>query len=231
MNRSLYVTQSNYIPWKGYFDSIQKSDLFVVYDDVQFTKRDWRNRNIIKTAQGLKWLTIPVQVSGKFTQKICDTKVAQEDWNTKHWNIIKNEYKQASGWKEASPWLEELYRSCHYTFLTDINHHFITGIMRFLKIETPIEFSHNLNKPQERSERLLDLCRITNSNLYLSAPAAQNYLNEAIFIKNQITVQYIDYSGFKEYQQLHPPFEHKVSVIDLILNTGFNANKFLSTAL
>lgn len=229
MQHTLYVMQSNYIPWKGYFDSIDKSDLFVLFDDVQYTKGDWRNRNIIKTSNGLKWLTIPVQVSGKFTQRICDTKVAQKDWNKKHWEIIRHEYRRAECYNDVSPWLEELFLNCNFEYLTEINYYFIEEIMRFLQITTPVKFSRDINHPQEKSARLLDLCLKTNSNIYFSAPAARDYLNETIFYEKGIDIQYADYSGFPAYPQIHPPFEHKVSVIDLILNVGSDSRKYLNS--
>ena len=91
--KSCIITQSNYIPWKGYFDSINQVDIFVIYDDMQYTKRDWRNRNYIKTPQGLKWLSIPVEVSGKFHQKINETLISDKSWNRSHWESIKQNYK------------------------------------------------------------------------------------------------------------------------------------------
>ena len=98
--------------WKGYFDSIQKVDVFVIYDDMQYTKRDWRNRNLIKTVNGLKWLSIPVQVKGKYFQKINETLVSDPDWSEKHFNLIKESYRKAPYFKSHICWIESLYSNC-----------------------------------------------------------------------------------------------------------------------
>ncbi len=95
MVKRVAVVQSNYIPWKGYFDLIAAVDEFILFDDVQYTRRDWRNRNLIKTPQGLKWLTIPVEVKGKFHQKICDTRISEADWGHRHWDILRQKYWRA----------------------------------------------------------------------------------------------------------------------------------------
>src|SRR5438046_4323553 len=95
MARKAAIVQSNYIPWKGYFDLIRRVDEFILYDDVQYTRRDWRNRNLIKTPQGLRWLTIPVEVKGKYYQSIRDTKIADPVWAASHWQTIVHNYGRA----------------------------------------------------------------------------------------------------------------------------------------
>src|SRR5574341_355883 len=103
------IVQSNYIPWKGYFDMIASVDEFILYDDMQYTRRDWRNRNIIKTANGLLWLTIPVQVKGKYYQKVCETVISDQNWNQKHWNSITHNYARARYYREYKEVFEDLY--------------------------------------------------------------------------------------------------------------------------
>src|SRR4030095_11264717 len=103
---SALITQSNYIPWKGYFDSIKLCDVFVVYDEMQYTRRDWRNRNLIKSQEGTKWLTIPVEVKGKYFQKIKDTRIADSNWHNSHWEMIRQSYKSANCFKEMAEWIE-----------------------------------------------------------------------------------------------------------------------------
>src|SRR5436853_6671802 len=97
-DKTVAIVQSNYIPWKGYFDLIRQSDLFILYDDVQYTKRDWRNRNLIKTANGLHWLTIPVQVKGRFEQRICDVEISDVSWPRLHWQTLAHHYARAPFW-------------------------------------------------------------------------------------------------------------------------------------
>lgn len=221
------ITQSNYIPWKGYFDSIAQVDVFVVYDDMQYTKRDWRNRNLIKTAQGLKWLSIPVEVSGKYFQKIRDTKVADSKWALSHWDILKQNYKDAQSYKEVVEWVEELYRSCNFEFLTDINMHFLTQINSFLGINTEIRFSSEFDLAEEKTQRLVDICRELKVTDYYSGSAAKAYMDESLFEKESIKIHYWDYNNYPEYAQLYPPFEHGVSILDLIFSEGAKSKEFL----
>jgi hypothetical protein len=221
------ITQSNYIPWKGYFHSIKKVDKFVVFDDMQYTKRDWRNRNLIKTPQGLKWLTIPVIVKGKFNQPINETKISDDKWNVKHLNILKENYKKAEHYKEVIDWIESLYIDCIYEYLTDINQYFIYRINEFLNINTEILNSKKFNLDEDRNYRLVNICKELNASEYYTGPAAKNYLDEALFSKNDIILNYFDYSVFKEYKQINGTFEHSVSIIDLIFNIGEDAYKYI----
>lgn len=229
IHKKAIITQSNYIPWKGYFDSIRNVDVFVVYDDMQYTKRDWRNRNLIKTAQGPKWLSIPVEVKGKYFQKINETKVAEKDWNLSHWDSIRQSYRSAPCYKEVSEWLEPLYRNCNHEYLTEINMHFINGINEYLGIKTEIRFSSAFELAEEKTERLVNICRDLAVTDYYSGPAAQAYMETTKFEAHGIHVHYWDYSGYPEYRQQHGAFEHGVSIIDLLLNEGKQSLNFLKT--
>ena len=227
MIKNVIITQSNYIPWKGYFDAISISDEFVVYDDMQYTKRDWRNRNLIKTQQGLKWLTIPVEVKGNFFQKINETKIADKNWNKQHWDILKQSYSKSKKYSETKDFVENLYRSISFDYLTDVNVHFITEICAYLKIDINLRMSSDFILNEERSQRLLDICLELNATDYYSGPAAKAYMDEKIFEDAKIGVHYLDYSNYVEYEQLNPPFEHGVSILDLIFNEGEDSYKFL----
>jgi hypothetical protein len=227
MIKNVIITQSNYIPWKGYFDAISISDEFVVYDDMQYTKRDWRNRNLIKTQQGLKWLTIPVEVKGNFFQKINETKIADKNWNKQHWDILKQAYSKSKKYSETKDFVENLYRSSSFDYLTDVNVHFITEICAYLKIDINLKMSSDFVLNEERSQRLLDICLELNATDYYSGPAAKAYMDEKIFEDAKIGVHYLDYSNYLEYEQLNPPFEHGVSILDLIFNEGEDSYKFL----
>lgn len=227
--KKIVITQSNYIPWKGYFDSIAISDEFVIYDDMQYTKRDWRNRNIIKTNNGLKWLTIPVEVKGKFFQKIKDTKISDKNWNINHLSTLKHNYKNSNKFNEVKDFIEDLYFNATQNYLTEINVHFLTELSKYLKIKQNFKFSSEFNLSEDRNQRLVDICLKLNGNQYFSGPAARNYMNESLFEKSGIEVIYFDYSGYKEYEQLYPPFEHGVSILDLIFNMGGDAYKYLKS--
>lgn len=223
------IVQSNYIPWKGYFDMIHLSDEFIFLDDVQYTRRDWRNRNLIKTPQGLYWLTIPVVVKGNYLVKIRDIKIADAQWPQKHWGILKNNYVKAAHFKECSPIIEELYLNCREEYLSEINYRFITAICKILKIETKISRSSDYDLTEGKTERLLALCEAAGAKVYLSGPAAKDYLDEELFHQKNIEVEWMDYSAYPAYRQLFPPFEHGVSILDLLFNEGEKATEFMKS--
>lgn len=224
------ISQSNYIPWKGYFDNIAQVDEFILYDDMQYTKRDWRNRNKIKTPQGLKWLTIPVEVKGKFHQKINETKISEKDWNLKHFNILKQNYSKAKCYKEVISFVENLYLTAIQETISQVNYHFLFHICGFLEIKTKLSFSGDYKLLEEgKTERLVNLCTQLNAEHYFTGAAAKNYMDVSLFNDKKITVNYYDYSGYKEYEQLYGKFEHGVSILDLIFNEGLNAKKHLKS--
>jgi len=222
------ILQSNYIPWKGYFDLMNMADVFIIYDEVQYTKNDWRNRNKIKTANGLTWLTIPVRQE-KLSQRIIDTQVHNHEWRKKHWNSITLSYSRSAYFKQYRSILEELYLNSTEVFLSRINYDFLIAINDILGIHTKLLWSNDLNLVEGKSERLVDLCKKVGADEYISGPAAKDYLQTDLFEKENIRVNWIDYSGYPEYRQLYPPFEHGVSVLDLIFNEGPGSYRFLKS--
>ena len=227
--KKVAIVQSNYIPWKGYFDLINLVDEFILYDDMQYTRRDWRNRNVIKTSAGLKWLTIPVNVKGNFFQKIQDTTISDPGWAKKHWQSIVHSYSKARHFQAYRETFEALYLSTEDEFLSSINYRFLTAICQILGIDTRISWSRDYVAAGVKTERLLDLCKQAGAGVYISGPSARAYLDEELFAREQIELQYIDYSGYPEYGQLFPPFAHQVSMIDLIFNEGPEATKYMKT--
>jgi len=223
------ISQSNYIPWKGYFDAINSVDEFVLYDDMQYTKRDWRNRNKIKTVSGLQWLTIPVEVKGKYYQKICETKISDKNWNVEHWDTIKHNYLKTPFFKVYKDLFEELYLNCNETYLSQVNYRFINAICKLLDINTKLIWSGNYELRGDKSEKLLNICLDNGAAAYFSGPAAKEYLDENIFKSTGLEIVWFDYSGYKEYTQLYPPFEHGVSILDLIFNTGPNIKEYMKS--
>ena len=221
------IVQSNYIPWKGYFDLIAACDVFVLYDDVQYTRRDWRNRNQIKTAAGVRWLTIPVQVSGRYLQRIRDVVVDEPGWARDHWQTLVHHYAKAAAYRDHAEALHEMYETAPHPSLSEINRHFILGICRLLGITTEIRSSLDFAMAGDRSERLLSICRELGARTYLSGPSARGYLDEALFAGAGVRVEWADYDGYPEYRQLHPPFTHNVSIVDLLFNEGRAARRFL----
>ena len=223
--KKIAILQSNYIPWKGYFDIIAAVDEFIIYDDVQFTKNDWRNRNKIKASGQVQWLTIPVRHS--ISDRICDVKVSFSDWNVKHWKTLQMSYGRAAAFRDTADFVGELYRSPRSTYLSEINAEFIRAICSFLGIETRITRSSDYRYGGARTEKLLTLCKAAGANCYLSGPAAKSYLDESLFEQENIKVEWMDYSDYPEYPQMGGPFEHGVSILDLIFNTGSSAGSFM----
>jgi len=229
-SKSIIITQSNYIPWKGYIDAIAAVDVFVVYDDMQYTKRDWRNRNLIKTGQGRKWLSIPVDVKGKFYQKIKETKVSDIRWRESHLGQIKETYRNAKQFQEYWPLIESWYMKCDFEYLTEINVHFITQICSELNIDTSIRFSSEFELEEDRTDRLVSICQELGADQYYSGPAAKSYMEEDKFRDSGIKLNYLDYSDYVEYPQLHDPFEHGVTILDMFFNLGDSTKDYLKFA-
>jgi WbqC-like protein family len=229
MRKTIAVVQSNYIPWRGYFDLINSVDEFILYDDVQYTIRDWRNRNVIKTSSGPLWLTIPVQVKGKYLQKIKDTRISDPAWRRRHWATIVHSYSRAKYFPMQKELFEELYLQADDKLLSEINYRFIVAICRILGIRTTISWSMDYNLIGDKTERLVHLCQQAGATAYLSGPSEKAYLNEDLFRSGGIRVSYMDYSGYREYTQLYPPFLSQVSIIDLIFNEGPQATDYMKS--
>jgi len=220
--------QSNYIPWKGFFDLIAAVDEFILYDDVQYTRRDWRNRNQIKTAHGPQWITVPVNVKGQYLAAIKDMTVADRSWAARHWKTIVHNYGSASCFDEVADRLEALYTEAEgLARLSEVNYLFIEATCRALGIRTKLSWSMDYELIPGKTERLVGLCQQTGATEYLSGPSARVYMEEDRFHAAGISVLYADYAGYPEYRQLHPPFVHTVSVIDLLLNEGAQAPGYL----
>ena len=177
--KKIAILQSNYIPWKGYFDLINMVDEFILYDEVQYTKNDWRNRNKIKTPQGIQWLTIPVRQES-LDQKIKDTKISDKKWNIKHWRTISQNYSKSKYFKDYKDIFEELYLKCDEEYLSQINYKFITTINEILEIKTKLRWSSEFELVDGQTEKLLGICKDCNADIYLSGPAAKDYFNEEV---------------------------------------------------
>jgi len=220
------VIQSNYIPWKGYFDIIHDVDVFVFHDDLQYTKNDWRNRNKIKTSGGPAWLTIPVGTSED--RLICDVEIKDPSWQKKHWNQIKTNYARAPHLAAYADFLKEIYVDRRWENLSALNQYLIGRIARdFLGITTTIRDSREVKPEGAKQERLLHLLKKVGATSYVSGPAAKDYIEPHRFTDANIELLWKDYSGYPEYPQLHPPFEHGVSILDLLLMTGPDAPKYI----
>jgi hypothetical protein len=227
--KTVVILQSNYIPWKGYFDLIRMADEFIIYDDAQYTHGDWRNRNKIRTASGSSWLTIPVVKKSGHLRPIREVEIADRSWTRAHWRTIYYNYARARYMSTYREWLEELYLGCEERMLSQVNFRFLRAIFDLLGIHPKVTWSMDYQLIPGKSERVADLCVQAGATRYVSGPAAREYIDESDFVKAGVELVWMDYSGYPEYRQLHSPFDHRVSIIDLILNEGPGANAFMKS--
>jgi hypothetical protein len=214
------IVQSNYIPWKGYFDLINMVDEFILFDDVQYTKNDWRNRNLLKTQNGTQWITIPVSCKSR-TQRIRETRTINNYWRRKHWASVCHWYAKAPSFKTYKEIFEELYLGDDEVYLSGINTAFIRAINSILDIKTKISRSADYELVEGKTEKLVHLCKQAGATEYFTGTAAKAYLDESVYAAAGISVLWMNYDRYPEYRQLFcPPFIHNVSIVDLILNEG-----------
>lgn len=225
--KKIAILQSNYIPWKGYFDLIAAVDEFILYDDMQYTRRDWRNRNQIKTPQGVQWITVPVHVKGKYYQKIRDTQIDGDAWAASHWKALEQNYRRAAHFNEISAWLRPLYLERTYSHLSDLNRCFMNAICEYLGIRTIVSNSSDYQLVDGKTERLADLCRQAGGTEYISGPAAKDYIVKSVFDDYKIRLTWFDYQGYPEYPQLWGSFVHGVSVLDMLFNCGTSTRQYM----
>jgi hypothetical protein len=221
------ILQSNYIPWKGYFDIIASVDEFIVYDCVQYTKNDWRNRNQIKTPQGKAWLTVPVR-QRSLAQTVEQTEIADSACFRKHWQTFRQSYARAAHAKYCREAFEPVFEGlATEQLLGQANLRLIRATCDVLGIHTAIRDAGDYVLDGDRNERLVSLCRQAGAGSYLSGVAARSYLDETRFAEAGIAIEWMSYDGYAEYPQPHPPFDHHVSVLDLVASTGPAARGYL----
>lgn len=220
LSKKVAILQSNYIPWKGFFDLIAFVDEFIFYDEVQYTRRDWRNRNLIKTPEGLQWLSVPVKVKGKFLQKIRETQIDGKNWVKSHWGSLQKNYRRTPHYDEITTIIEPIFFSQNHLFLSELNRTFIKAICKYLNINTPISDSTDYTLSGNKSERLANICFQSNASEYVSGPSAKNYIDQNLFSELGIDLTWFDYSNYPEYPQLWGQFSNGVSILDLLFNCG-----------
>lgn len=223
------IIQSNYIPWRGYFDFIDSVDLFIVFDDIQYPMgRSWRNRNQLKTDSGLHWLTVPVQ-SKPYQLDIDQVLISSpnQSWQTKHRILIERSLK-ASDFFHDVICLWESAISVDDIKLSDLNVRLIKSICSYLNITTPIVMARDYSATANKTERILQLLKKVNATSYLSGQIAKDYLDENLFRENGIGLEYKTYD-YLPYPQLWGDFIGNVSILDLIANAGKEAKLFLTS--
>lgn len=219
------IVQSNYVPWRGYFDLIASVDEFILLDDVQYTTRDWRNRNRIKTPGGVRWLTIPVH--GGRDRRIDEVEIADPGWGAKHLDVLTQAYRSSPAFDATMDWLSEVYADRGRTLLSEVNRAFLERICAELGIATRLTGSAQYGAGGVKSRRLLELCLAAGAGEYVSGPAARSYLDEGVFRDEGISVSWFEYPHYRPYPQLHGPYEPRVSVLDLLLSVGAEAPEYM----
>ncbi|HEV8227351.1 MAG TPA: WbqC family protein [Methylomirabilota bacterium] len=217
--KRIVVLQPSYLPWLGYFDQLYKSDVFVLYDDVQYDKHGWRNRNRIKTDKGPLWLTVPVLTHGQGLPTNRDARIdTRQPWARKHLQALRVNYAKAPAFEEVFGALEPVLGR-PWTYLIDLNRAVLETLCRLLGLTRLILLSSELDVPGQKSERLIGLCRALGAGRYLTGDAASDYLDETQFAAHAIRVEYHHYRH-PVYAQLHGEFVPYLSVVDLLMNHG-----------
>ena len=220
--KKVAVLQSNYIPWKGYFDIIHDVDLFIFYDDLQYKKNDWRNRNKILVNGRLQWLTIPVGTNEH--RQILDVTMPDKSWQKKHWQTLCMAYGRASCFKKYEDFFFHVYMEKEWEYLYELNRYLIMTISHeFLGIKTEFADSRDYPTHGAKHEKLLSLVQAAGADVYISGPAAKDYIIAEDYEEAGIAIGWKDYSGYPAYPQMSETFAHQVSVLDLLFNTGEDA--------
>lgn len=206
---------------------IASVDEFILYDDMQYTRRDWRNRNQIKTPQGVQWLAVPALVKGKYHQKIRETKIDGTDWAVVHWKGLVQNYRRAAHFSEIAAWLEPLYVQDSYTHISQLNRRFIESICNYLAIKTVIKNSWDYTLTNGKTERLADICVQAGGTEYVSGPTAKDYIDEKVFADLGIKLTWFEYADYPEYPQLWGEFTHGVTILDLLFNCGKDSSRYM----
>ena len=222
------ILQSNYIPWKGVFDMIHQVDKFVFFEDVDYTKRDWRTRNFVKTENGQTMLAVPVKKAPRGT-KIFEIEISNDGkWQEKHYNIMRLAYSKAKYFEEFKWLIDEIYKKNNFSSISEFNISCTKLLCKVLGIQAEFINSVDLGTIGNKDDKVLEICKKVGATHYLSGPAARDYIDEGKFKDAQITLEYMNYN-YREYPQLHGEFNHYVSVIDLIFNCGENSKDFIVT--
>jgi hypothetical protein len=224
------ILQPSYIPWRGYFHQVREADVFVFYDDVQYDAHGWRNRNRIKSANGSIWLTIPVLQKGARSQSIPirDIEISwSRDWARKHWTTLCQSYRAAPHFERYAPLLESFYSSRPRRLAE-----FDVALTRALADQLGIRGTRFLNASEierpkaRRTDDLLAILRHVGADEYVSGPSARTYLDAEAFHRAGVRLTFMRYD-YAEYAQLHPPYDPRVSILDLLFMVGPEASGYI----
>ena len=218
-SRVAVILQPSYLPWLGYFAQLHRSDVFVFYDDVQFDKESWRNRNRIKGPCGAQWLSVPVLTSGQNWPSNRDVRIDNSaPWRRKHLRSLEQHYARAPYFADYIPMFSELYERT-WTYLIDLNVAAFYLMAEMIGIRRPIRFSSELQVGGGKVERLVNICRAIGADAFYEGAAGRAYIDHETFARGGVRLEYQEYRH-PEYPQLHPPFVPYLSAVDLLFNCG-----------
>ena len=220
------IVQSNYFPWIGYFHLINYVDKFIVFDEVQFTKRYWRNRNKIKSKNGSFWLTVPVKTKGKYKQKISEVIIDGFGWQEKHKKSIINVYGSSKYFEEIYDLYRPIFEEQKFNYLSDLNYQIIKLTIRYLGLQTKIYKSNQFNIVLGKNHRIINLCKQAKSSIYVSGEVAKTYLNKEEFDKNGIKIEFFKYKNYNLNQNKISYFEN-LSILDTLFKYGKNVKELI----
>mgnify|MGYP000061084719 CR=1 FL=1 len=216
---TVVVSQSNYLPWKGYFDLVREADHLVLLETVQFTRRDWRSRNRIKSPDGVQWLSVPVNAPGGRLTSVSEGEISDSSWPQKHLRAIELSYRRTPHFEPTFGIISESLEAGD-VYLSELNERILRAMLDHLGIELVVSAARGPIETVDASERILRLVLERGGTRYLSGPAAKSYLDIGLFTAAGIDVDFFEYPDYPEYKQLWPPFRHDVSMIDVLFHLG-----------
>lgn len=220
------VLQPGYLPWLGFFEQELAVERFILYDDVQYDRRGWRNRNRLKTPNGPVWITVPVEQKGKYTQPINEVRIDNaRPWRRKHLGTVESFYRKAPYFESLFPELERIILR-DWELLWELDLALIEWLNGAIGIETPISLASNLDASGHKSERLLNICKRLGADEYFSGAAARHYLDLALFDQAGIAVYFQEYEH-PVYPQLYGDFISHLSVLDLLMIAAPEAKRII----
>lgn len=220
------IHQPNFIPWGGFFKKILDSDVFIILDDVQFSKNSFTNRNRIKTPQGTQWLTVPVLTKGRSAQLISEVQIDYKtDWKKKHLKTLRQNYLEAEYFTDVFRIISEIYYQ-KFELLYEFNFQLIKEVCDYIGIETEFRFSSNIETAGQATDRLIELCQNVNGDVYLQGGSASEYQEDEKFKRAEISIRLVGFEG-QEYDQLWGDYEPSLSIFDMLSNLGKTTKKFL----
>ena len=225
MDKTVVILQPGYLPWLGFFEQLYRGDIFVIYDDVQYDKHSWRNRNKIKTSQGAQWLTVPVNVDSKTIIKDVNINNSQ-NWQRKHIKAVKQNYSKALFFERYFCDFQNIL-SKQYKYLVELDMELIYWLSEQLNIKKEIIFSSDLKIKGDRISRLIKICKKLGTNKFYEGAAGRSYIDPSDFGNEGIKVEFQNYPH-PVYRQLYGQFTPYLSVIDLLFNEGENSKEILA---